>query len=116
MRLHVIRQQRDIASSSLSVMSTPPASSPFPPVRRIVTGHTPEGKAIVEEDSAVDFRASGSTTQFIDLFWNEKIPENNNGEFKDLAREHPNDLVNPNGGTLRTVDMPPGSISVSPHL
>ena len=107
----------EIASTShSSVMSaaTPTATS-LPQVRRVVTGHTPDGKATVVEDGTIVPRDRGMS-QFIDLFWTGEFPTSNNGEFKDEIKDHTTDLFSENGSNFRAVDMPPGGGSVSSPL
>lgn len=86
-----------------------------PPIRRVVTGHAPDGKAIVEEDALVQAHPFGDPTapvQFTDLFWTDTFPPDNNGAFKDVAKEHETEVVSAGGSVFRAVDMPPGSNSV----
>lgn len=98
-------------------MSATPTDLPVqPPVRRIITGHTPEGKARAIVDDKVVSRGSGGSSQFTDLFWSEKFPADNSEEFKDVIKDHVNELVNENGSVFRAVDIPPGGDSVRPSL
>lgn len=87
-------------------------STPYPPVRRVVTGHAPDGKAIVVDDSPVQPYAFG-TSAFSDIFWTDEFPSKSDVEFKDLAKEHAKQLVNQNGSNFRLVETPPGSVTVS---
>lgn len=66
-------------------ISLPP---PFPPVRRVVTGHTAEGKSIVVEDAPVVPHPYGARRRvyFTDLFWTEEFPSENGVELKDQAK------------------------------
>lgn len=96
------------------IMSTAP-SAQRPPIRRVVTGHTPEGKAIVADDVAIHPRPFGgpSTSLIADVFWTDSFPSDNSGEFKDSTKEHVKDFLSPNGTVFRVVDIPPGGVSVS---
>ena len=97
-------------------MSTTSSTAERPPVRRIVTGHTPEGKAIIAEDGPVyPHPFKGSTTLFTDLYASEGFPSSNDGEFKDAVKEFADDILNPSGSLFRVVDMPPRTESVSVH-
>ncbi|KAI5115098.1 hypothetical protein M0805_002289 [Coniferiporia weirii] len=87
------------------------ASGPtLPPVRRVVTGHSPEGKSIVLEDAPVKphpFR--NVPAYFSDLFWTDTTPPAiPPGDFTDHAKEHPHDLFCKTGSTFRVVETPPG--------
>ncbi|EKM52472.1 uncharacterized protein PHACADRAFT_149157 [Phanerochaete carnosa HHB-10118-sp] len=89
-------------------MSTTSTTAGRPPVRRIVTGHARDGKAIFAEDGLVQPRAfRRSQTQFTDLYWSEGFPSSNDGEFQDDIKQHDNDVVNPDGSVFRAVDMAP---------
>ena len=95
-------------------MSTTSSAVERPPVRRIVTGHTPEGKAIIAKENPVHPRPfMGSTTLFTDLYVSEGFPSSNDGDFKDITGEFSNDILNPNGSLFRAVDMPPHTVTVS---
>ena len=95
--------------------ATSSANETRPPVRRIVTGHTAEGKAIVAEDSLVAPRPfMGAEALFTDIHASEGFPSSNDGEFRDTIKEKFSEqLVNPNGSIIRVVDTPPGGSSVS---
>ncbi|KIP06580.1 hypothetical protein PHLGIDRAFT_106848 [Phlebiopsis gigantea 11061_1 CR5-6] len=93
-------------------MSTTPSTTPgLPQVRRVVTGHTPEGKAIVVEDGTIAPRDRGMS-QFIDLGWTTDCPANNNGEFTDEVKDHVADIYSETGSSFRAVDVPPGGGSI----
>lgn len=97
-------------------ISLPP---PFSPVRRVVTGHTAEGKSIVIEDAPVVPHPYGARRRvyFTDLFWTEEFPSENGVEFKDQAKEHETDHFSPNGSNFRLSEFPPdGTPSVSSFL
>lgn len=93
-------------------MSTSSAPA-LPPVRRIITGHTDDGKAVVVDDAPVSsYPFRGSTTQFTDLYWQDGFPGTNNGGFEDAVKRHDGEIVNPTGTALRVVDTPPHTESV----
>lgn len=97
-------------------MSTPLSTATrLPQVRRVVTGHTPDGKATVVEDGTIAPRDRGMS-QFIDLGWTTESPANNNGDFKDEVKDHVTDIYSETGSSFRAVDIPPGGGSVSSLL
>lgn len=80
-------------------------------VRRIVTGHTPDKKAIFVEDKICPnrFATGGVPTFVINELWRmEKIPGNNEEEYKDPATKF---TLNPphNGNVFRIIQFPPNS-------
>lgn len=89
------------------------AAAELPPVRRIITGHTSDGKAIYADDGPVrSYPFAGSTTLFTHLYRSDGLPSSNDGGFEDAAKHRENELVNPNGSVLRAVDFPPRTESV----
>lgn len=97
----------------MSIPST--VESPIPaPVRRIVTGHSPEGKSIIVEDAPVEPHLSfpGSKSLSSDIYWTTEHVPDNDIIFKDHANEHANELVGPAGNSFKVIDMPPGQKSV----
>ena len=86
-------------------------STPYPPVRRVVTGHTPEGKSVVADDSHVQPYAFGFSS-FSDIFWTDEFPSKSVVGFKDIAKEHEKQLVNEKGSSFRLVETPPGGEAV----
>lgn len=96
-------------------MSTEATSSrsTLPPVRRVVTGHTPEGKSTVLEDTPVESHTFGrAAALFTDLYWTDTSLADNSVEFTDLAKAHEQDLFSETGSSFRVVDTPPGKGSV----
>ena len=90
------------------------ASHPPTPTRRVVTGHTPSGDSIIVEDEPIPPRPfNGTPSFFTDLYWTDKSVPDNDVEFKDLAKEHPHELIGPEGSSLKVVWLPPGQVSVS---
>jgi len=100
-------------------MSSPPAHSSYPPVRRIVTGHSPSGKSIFLEDKTVHGHtfSENSDALFTDLYSHDGFPASNqdtigtSGDvtFTDLIASKPNELISRTGTTLRAVDTAPHS-------
>ncbi|GJE89126.1 cupin domain-containing protein [Phanerochaete sordida] len=95
----------------MTTSSTPAALAP---VRRIVTGHTSDGKAVVAADDPVpSYPFRGSTTHFTDLFWQEGFPaDNSSNGLSRAVTTHDTEIVNAKGSLLRAVDMPPHTESV----
>ncbi|PAV22879.1 Cupin -type [Pyrrhoderma noxium] len=88
------------------------ASHPPIPTRRVVTGHTPSGNSIIVEDEPIPPRPfNGTPSFFTDLYWTDKSVPDNDVEFKDLAKEHPHELIGPEGSSLKVVWLPPGQVS-----
>ncbi|KAH8111894.1 hypothetical protein DFH11DRAFT_1729021 [Phellopilus nigrolimitatus] len=80
------------------------------PVRRVVTGHTPEGKAVVLEDAQIEPRPfKGSPSLFSGIFWTDTARPDNDVQFRDLVKEHPQELVGADGSAFRVGEVPPGS-------
>ena len=101
-------------------MSDAPA---FPAVRRAVTGHTPDGKAVFLDISTLDSRPfEGFKTRFVNLFRSVGKVATNSVEFVDDARLKPQAIMpgtcpeNPDeetSSTLWACEMPPHSSAVS---
>ncbi|KAL5533591.1 hypothetical protein ACEPAG_51 [Sanghuangporus baumii] len=84
----------------------------LPPVRRIVTGHTPEGKSIVVDDAPIEpYRFHGTPAFFTDVFWTDTSPPSNEVIFRDLAKEHKDELYPSEGSSYKVVEVPPGQKS-----
>lgn len=86
-----------------------------PTVRRIVTGHDAQGKAIVWKDEEVKATPvstqDGASARFAHLWTTDKSPWDNADE-RDLAqKENGMKLSNTGGSVLRIVDLPPNSNS-----
>ncbi|KAJ7909487.1 hypothetical protein B0H13DRAFT_2014119 [Mycena leptocephala] len=86
-----------------------PAQSPFPPVRRVVTGHTSAGKSmILSPESAApmyDLHYSGKSPAVIDT-------EISKGEWADEVKSHP-EVFSGDGSNFRCWDFAPGDVSDS---
>ncbi|KAJ7020219.1 hypothetical protein C8F04DRAFT_1048508 [Mycena alexandri] len=91
--------------------------APFPPVRRVVTGHTSAGKSTVIADTVELARPWGNETvhRVHDLHYTEGSPaiidtEIAKGKWVDEIKMHP-ELVSGMGSTFRCWDVPPGDVS-----
>lgn len=83
------------------------------PIRRVVTGHTPDGKAVVLDDShVIPHTIQHGRSLFVDLFWSESNPDENAVEWKDTTKEHVTELVGTSGSSFRFIQIPPGGSSV----
>lgn len=84
-------------------------------IRRVVTGHTAEGKAVVWKDEQIDAKPintkDGGSARFAHLWTTDASPYDNADE-RDLAlQEDGTKLSNSGGSVLRIVDIPPQSVS-----
>lgn len=90
-----------------------PVISPFPPVRRVVTGHTSDGKAVFLEDKTVPtvlYSPEPGGSLKADLYRTEEFPSANSVDHVESKNE---ELVSDGGSTLRAWDIPPHSASAS---
>lgn len=79
----------------------------LPPVRRVVTGHNADGKAVVIADGQLDSRPNPSGDARFTLVWTTATaPVDNNDEMDGRDREVGLSLAG--GSVLRVVDMLPG--------
>jgi quercetin dioxygenase-like cupin family protein len=86
---------------------TEPAS---PPVRRIVTGHDVQGKAVFRSDDLLPVEPIPSGDAAFSLVWTTAtVPADNNDETDGRLREA--GLTLHNGSVIRIVDMLPGGTS-----
>jgi len=102
-------------------MSSPSNNSPYPPVRRVVTGHSPSGKSIFLEDKPVPGLtfSENSDSLFTGLYRHDEFPASNqdttstSGDvtFTDLIASKPKELVSRTGTTFKAVDTAPHSRS-----
>ncbi|EAS31130.3 cupin 2 domain-containing protein [Coccidioides immitis RS] len=94
-------------------------SGPFPPVRRVVTGHSPAGQAIIESDEKLipydPFSENASPATAESMFGFTTIWSLNLSPFPVTANEpwsefngKPVGISNPQGLIARIVDFPPG--------
>jgi len=92
-------------------MSTPNLPQcPFPSIRRVVTGHSPSGKAIVQEDQVISPRITPTGGRFFDLFRTEEFPASNAIDFVDKIKQNPAQIVSKGGSTFRVGDVAPGAV------
>ena len=86
------------------------SGSPLPPVRRIVTGHNPQGSAVLKSDArfASEPIASGDA-EFALLWTTATVPADNNDETDGRARDA--GLTIEQGSVFRIVDFLPGAMS-----
>ena len=78
-------------------------------IRRVVTGHNKEGKAVVLYDGIPDNIVSGRPNQSAVVLWQtSEFPSNNDGS-ADVAKV-PVKTVNPNGTVFRIVEFGPGVV------
>ena len=94
---------------------TPP---PIPAIRRVVTGHTNDGRAVILEDAPVPPRPmwGRGPSFFNDLYWTDHVPAENSIEWVDVVQDHANEHVGPDGASFRAADFPPGQLIVSANL
>ena len=101
---------------SNTVRPAPPI--PFlPDIRRVVTGHNSEGKAIVIKDEVVDktFWGPETVNPVHDFYRTDETPaivdQEVSGEWVDRIAQDPA-LASRNGSTFRTIDLAPGAVVV----
>jgi len=88
----------------------------LPSVRRVITGHTPDGKSTVirDEIQPPQYWRPGGAPVF-DLAYTETVPakmdsEITEGEFVDEIALHNKELVSKNGSAFRVFDHAPGQV------
>ncbi|KAJ7649511.1 hypothetical protein DFH06DRAFT_1331875 [Mycena polygramma] len=94
-------------------MST--VQSPFPPVRRVITGHTTAGKSTVLVDVVQPTRYFRPETPMYDLYHSNESPavvdtEISKGEWIDEITSHP-EVFSGNGSNFRCWDLCPGEVT-----
>ena len=86
------------------------SGNPLPPVRRIVTGHDPQGRARIKSDERFASKPiAGGDALFALLWTTATVPADNNDEADGRAREA--GLTIEQGSVLRIVDFIPGGTS-----
>jgi quercetin dioxygenase-like cupin family protein len=80
---------------------------PTPPVRRVVTGHDANGKAVVIDDVLLESVGIPSGDARFTVIWATPSAPVDNDDTAD-GRDHVTDLTLPGGSVLRVVDMMPG--------
>lgn len=89
--------------------------APLPSVRRVITGHTADGKSKVMLDEIQSPRYLGANAVH-DVAWTDHVPvksEVAGGEFVDQVALHDSDLLSKTGAVFRSFDYPPGLVVVS---
>jgi hypothetical protein len=84
----------------------------FPHPRRIVTGHSPEGAAIVVDDDVIPCLPTSIKCNFAVLYETHEFPVSND-EWVDPVKVRTTDLSNKTGTVLRVVDFPANTETVS---
>lgn len=99
-----------------------PFQSPYPGVRRIITGHKPSGEATVIRDELKPpvIWDPAVPAPVYSVYQSNETPAKNDAEFTpqgwvdtmpDLPG--PDSIISRNGSTLRVFDLQPGAVSVS---
>lgn len=66
---------------------TPETKSPYAPIRRVVTDHIEEGKAVVVQDSTIAPRnAANTASAYVDLFWTDEVPADITTSYEDKIK------------------------------
>jgi len=82
----------------------------LPPVRRVVTGHDRDGRAVLRSDDRFETQIIPSGDAAFALLWTtEKVPADNNDETDGRLRDA--GLTLERGSVIRIVDMMPGGVS-----
>jgi len=82
----------------------------LPPVRRVVTGHDRDGRAMLRSDDRFETRLiPGGDAAFALLWTTESVPADNNDETDGRLRDA--GLTLDGGSVIRVVDMMPGGAS-----
>ena len=82
----------------------------LPPVRRVVTGHDAQGRAVIRSDQSFETRTIPSGDAAFALMWTTaSVPADNNDEVD--GRERDAGLTIHHGSVIRIVDMLPGGAS-----
>ena len=99
-------------------MSETKKAPPIPDVRRVITGHSAEGKSIVLRDDTQPpkYWGTDSVNTTYDIFRSEVVPasidsEITTGTFVDEIASQA-ELVNPTGSVFRSVEFSPGTTTV----
>lgn len=88
------------------------SSSMFPHPRRIVTGHSPDGTAIVVDDGVIPCLPTSVKCNFAVLYETHQFPDTND-DWIDPAKTRTPDLSNKEGIVLRVVDIAPNTETVT---
>ena len=87
----------------------------LPDPRRIVTGHSADGKAIVVDDRKVACQPSGIKCNFAVMYETHQFPEEQS-TWVDPIENRTTNLANSNGIVMRIVDFPPHTKTVVSNL
>ena len=86
------------------------SGNPFPPVRRIVTGHDPQGRAVLKSDERFTSEPIAlGDAEFALLWTTASVPADNNDDTDGRSRDA--GLTIEQGSVIRIVDFLPGSAS-----
>ncbi|GLA50101.1 hypothetical protein AnigIFM63604_006123 [Aspergillus niger] len=83
----------------------------FPHPRRIVTGHSPKGAAVLVDDRVIPCVPTSLDCNFAVLYETHQFPEFND-EWIDPTETRTTDLSNNKGIVLRVVDIPPNTETI----
>lgn len=84
----------------------------FPHPRRIVTGHNPDGAAVVVDDREIPCVPTATNANFAVLYETHQFPESND-KWIDPIETRTTDSSNNKRIVLRVVDIPPNAETVS---
>lgn len=85
-------------------------SNPFPPIRRVVTGHNAQGRAVLKSDDRLASEPIALDGAEFALVWTTAtVPADNNDETD--GRERDAGLTLNRGSVIRIVDFIPGGVS-----
>lgn len=84
----------------------------FPHPRKIVTGHNPDGAAVVVDDCEIPCVPTAMNANFAVPYETHQFPESND-KWIDPIETRTTDLSNNKGIVLRVVDIPPNTETVS---
>ena len=104
--------------SALSAIAPPDQTgkehTPYPAIRRLVTGHTDAGHStFASVDEVKPHFFQGGDAMITGLFWGDKNRPDLSGPFEDDIKKHPDELCGKEGFTMKVVDTPPWGKSVS---
>ncbi|KAI0077179.1 hypothetical protein K474DRAFT_1582155, partial [Panus rudis PR-1116 ss-1] len=90
--------------------------NPYPPVRRVITGHNKEGKSVVIRDEPIKpiYWTPTDLCPSYDIYRTNEHPavvdtELTQGEWVDDIAQDPT-VFSENGSTFRSIDTPPGNV------
>ncbi|THH27815.1 hypothetical protein EUX98_g6375 [Antrodiella citrinella] len=94
-------------------------ASPFPEVRRVITGHTADAQPVLLRDEVTErvFVSPDHLNSVFNIYRTDQVPANNDGvqgEWKDVIADKPfgkDTLVSAEGAVVRVFDYAPGATS-----